>query len=104
SHSASDRRYPPAFPTRRSSDLALDAGQRQLHGAEAAAVTTHAVAMALARTVFVQADTGQWRMRKHHAGNIVVVQMRILAAAEQRSEEHTSELQSRFELVCRLLL
>src|SRR5699024_12503281 len=25
-------------------------------------------------------------------------------AAEQRSEEHTSELQSRFDLVCRLLL
>src|SRR5699024_11474452 len=29
---------------------------------------------------------------------------RILAADSSRSEEHTSELQSRFELVCRLLL
>src|SRR5207249_5473292 len=27
-----------------------------------------------------------------------------IAAAEARSEEHTSELQSRFDLVCRLLL
>src|SRR5699024_11457600 len=29
---------------------------------------------------------------------------RCLAASRLRSEEHTSELQSRFELVCRLLL
>src|SRR5207249_8422990 len=28
----------------------------------------------------------------------------LVAAAEPRSEEHTSELQSRFDLVCRLLL
>src|SRR5437870_1024910 len=31
-------------------------------------------------------------------------QMRILVASEKRSEEHTSELQSRGHLVCRLLL
>src|SRR5439155_25906737 len=30
--------------------------------------------------------------------------VRSMAAAEQRSEEHTSELQSRGHLVCRLLL
>src|SRR5207249_5788486 len=29
---------------------------------------------------------------------------RLAALAQQRSEEHTSELQSRFDLVCRLLL
>src|SRR5437868_10379460 len=29
---------------------------------------------------------------------------RLVALAERRSEEHTSELQSRFDLVCRLLL
>src|SRR5699024_11296399 len=29
---------------------------------------------------------------------------RVLAAHRARSEEHTSELQSRFDLVCRLLL
>src|SRR5437868_13303266 len=28
----------------------------------------------------------------------------LLAASRKRSEEHTSELQSRFDLVCRLLL
>src|SRR5438067_5941839 len=30
--------------------------------------------------------------------------MIVLSLADQRSEEHTSELQSRFDLVCRLLL
>src|SRR5207249_11257181 len=29
---------------------------------------------------------------------------KVLASASTRSEEHTSELQSRFDLVCRLLL
>src|SRR5699024_5194380 len=31
-----------------------------------------------------------------------VAQERVLATLSQRSEEHTSELQSRFDLVCRL--
>src|SRR5699024_12676106 len=30
--------------------------------------------------------------------------VRLIARAAQRSEEHTSELQSRFDIVCRLLL
>src|SRR5207249_9735902 len=38
-------------------------------------------------------------------GNLAGVQLqREKAAANLRSEEHTSELQSRFDLVCRLLL
>src|SRR5438067_5130514 len=32
------------------------------------------------------------------------VSMRVSASSNCRSEEHTSELQSRFDLVCRLLL
>src|SRR5699024_12113715 len=43
------------------------------------------------------------------AANIVFVRMKCCpkpgaVTQEQRSEEHTSELQSRFDLVCRLLL
>src|SRR5699024_11944287 len=34
-------------------------------------------------------------------GNLVISERKI---ADNRSEEHTSELQSRFDLVCRLLL
>src|SRR5699024_11463402 len=36
--------------------------------------------------------------------NFVSVMPRILHSDDCRSEEHTSELQSRFDLVCRLLL
>src|SRR5256885_12845138 len=35
---------------------------------------------------------------------VVVVAARLQAAAQERSEEHTSELQSPCNLVCRLLL
>src|SRR5699024_6596340 len=35
--------------------------------------------------------------------NIDVI-VEVMGGIEQRSEEHTSELQSRFDLVCRLLL
>src|SRR5438067_5773036 len=38
------------------------------------------------------------------AARIAVAEERARIARELRSEEHTSELQSRFDLVCRLLL
>src|SRR5690606_41669997 len=62
-----------SFPTRRSSDLGLQAGHGE-HRRRAAV---------LARAGFV---------------------LRPAARGRQRSEEHTSELQSRENLVCRLLL
>src|SRR6266496_1093912 len=50
----------------------------------------------------------------HHAGlhdvrmpleqRLDLARVNVLAAADERSEEHTSELQSRRDLVCRLLL
>src|SRR5439155_5890684 len=40
----------------------------------------------------------------HEVEHLVLVDRGHLAAIEQRSEEHTSELQSRGHLVCRLLL
>src|SRR5690606_40929201 len=43
-------------------------------------------------------------MITRHVWNIGPVQYRIIIAMGQRSEEHTSELQSRENLVCRLLL
>src|SRR5699024_704143 len=36
--------------------------------------------------------------------NTVSTYMKVVRATYNRSEEHTSELQSRFDLVCRLLL
>src|SRR5699024_12309961 len=44
---------------------------------------------------------GQWQV---HLGAAVVGSGLGHLAVSQRSEEHTSELQSRFDLVCRLLL
>src|SRR5690348_18183523 len=64
----------PSFPTRRSSDLF---GRRLAVAAMLAWMTQTPVA-------FAQADS--------------------LALAHERSEEHTSELQSPVHLVCRLLL
>src|SRR5438309_4345632 len=72
-----------SFPTRRSSDLAM---------------------IVQAMRCFA-ASTGGWRARID--SEIVMARGRSLAAktsSAARSEEHTSELQSQFHLVCRLLL
>src|SRR5438067_9260470 len=79
----------PSFPTRRSSDLAemgrplplprLPQADRRLAG-----------------------EAGPGRQRA--AGLSIVARRRSPVLRHLRSEEHTSELQSRFDLVCRLLL
>src|SRR5690606_40078205 len=53
----------------------------------------------------VRADRG-WAGHSHHADGAVHLhhRLRFPTAALRRSEEHTSELQSRENLVCRLLL
>src|SRR5690625_7123355 len=73
-----DHRYLHAFPTRRSSDLRRG---------------TKAVAKPQAETPF--------RGCSVHGG---VRGAAVFRSASPRSEEHTSELQSRGHLVCRLLL
>src|SRR5699024_12725595 len=78
-------RDPPSFPTRRSSDLYI------VHELADAARVVHDVLLLLALAPVLGADA--------QAG----VQKRLLPHAGVRSEEHTSELQSRFDLVCRLL-
>src|SRR5207249_11321592 len=95
---------PPPFPTRRSSDLL--AGYRVRYrvvdgpaaillpgrGPEAFAVTD---LNGNATIGVAQLEPGVGRNR---------VAIEVLRAPDPRSEEHTSELQSRFDLVCRLLL
>src|SRR2546422_4643983 len=44
------------------------------------------------------------RLRVVHAGSMVPRDHSVKSSCEVRSEEHTSELQSRLHLVCRLLL
>src|SRR5437868_15284269 len=67
-----------SFPTRRSSDL----DSRKGHAAQ----------------------EGLQDVQRLHHGATERPAIRMLPARRLRSEEHTSELQSRFDLVCRLLL
>src|SRR5690625_6565268 len=89
-----------AFPTRRSSDLGLDREKliglalRVVNGVledkpEDLVVTTH-----LCR--------GNYRSKWAFEGSYAKIAPVLFA--KERSEEHTSELQSRGHLVCRLLL
>src|SRR5439155_19962083 len=93
SFSCSDaHRALPSFPTRRSSDLDLDAGVH-LHKIESA----------------VRVEEKLDRSRAHVADRLGqlhgrVDRLRGRGNDRVRSEEHTSELQSRGHLVCRLLL
>src|SRR5436305_6822773 len=74
--------YLHSFPTRRSSDL-FHAGRQLRSGLSAGAV----------RLCRIGADLG-WAIQATGPGDVL----------SSRSEEHTSELQSRPHLVCRLLL
>src|SRR5207249_12190874 len=81
-------RHPPdlhSFPTRRSSDLQLTLN----HGVY--------LTKAVGGTPVAIDAVALWKPQLV----VVDIEMRL---PERRSEEHTSELQSRFDLVCRLLL
>src|SRR5436305_9027046 len=85
--------YPPAlpsFPTRRSSDLASSAPARARHRAARRGRRRSAGR--------IPPVAGCARAARRHDRD------RAHAAPAHRSEEHTSELQSRPHLVCRLLL
>src|SRR5690606_41623482 len=74
----------PSFPTRRSSDLHAAQVARGTHGGHDRSTRRGGGAL----------RGGRRGRRDHHQP----------APGEERSEEHTSELQSREKLVCRLLL
>src|SRR5438876_4278421 len=82
--SSGDHRYLHSFPTRRSSDLSLVFPQ-------------------LSRSRMSQASISITRVKGWEAGPSVAA-LATGWICSQRSEEHTSELQSPVHLVCRLLL
>src|SRR5699024_12195276 len=90
------RRYLHSFPTRRSSDLhksgflLLPEKQKQLQVSKKEASKNGF----LQKHPLWKHDTVCRQRHRKYADS----------AAAKRSEEHTSELQSRFDLVCRLLL
>src|SRR5437870_11233986 len=81
-----------SFPTRRSSDLAEAASVQ----AEREATTSKALAARL------QAALNEKKVALHEKQT--ALEAKETALRQLRSEEHTSELQSRGHLVCRLLL
>src|SRR2546422_6588011 len=72
-----------------------------------AVFTLFAIEAAGERAILVAPDIAQERTVDHLSGDEVPDARNVLresARDEERSEEHTSELQSRLHLVCRLLL
>src|SRR5699024_11331655 len=88
------------FPTRRSSDLIplLLANPHSL--IEGMAITSFAIGSDKA-FIYLRGEVAHVHRRVRHAINEAKAAGLL---GENRSEEHTSELQSRFDLVCRLLL
>src|SRR2546430_8398929 len=86
------------FPTRRSSDLVLIPVQAEYYALEGLSQLVHSVNLVKARL----------NPRLAIGGVLVTMvdgRTRLSAEVEdERSEEHTSELQSQSNLVCRLLL
>src|SRR5699024_11903418 len=83
----------PSFPTRRSSDLNLILKAGQIYHAYVRHVVQHIVIVYIAVVHRIEAFLHTLRTDVDPSGQ----------ADHFRSEEHTSELQSRFDLVCRLL-
>src|SRR5690606_39914153 len=102
SHSSADHRALHSFPTRRSSDLAPSPRPaRSLQHLARIEGVAHGLAD--------ENEEAQHRRDGEEAGEPEPRRLQIGFAlrqklAQRRSEEHTSELQSRENLVCRLLL
>src|SRR5699024_12838792 len=84
-------RHPHSFPTRRSSDLSTDKVDTEIPSPVAGTI----------EEILVEEDEDA-----EVGADLVVIGdgTGVVGAGALRSEEHTSELQSRFDLVCRLLL
>src|SRR5690606_41577769 len=93
-----------SFPTRRSSDLKIDGIQSGLDYQERTidkSTVTFLILLALA-VLAASLLTGIW-MAGRKARRIKQSIWNVTSRSLLRSEEHTSELQSRENLVCRLL-
>src|SRR5699024_12497746 len=95
--SSYSRRHNHSYPTRRSSDLIPATSVAETNRVFQISWNIFVIANAL--PAYVQARTAEskyrnkWRLRSNRT-----------PTTDKRSEEHTSELQSRFDLVCSLLL
>src|SRR5207247_7114322 len=95
--------YLPSFPTRRSSDLNPGVSQKRPTTVSPAGVLFPARTQPHA-SCFPSHSFRVARERKRHRIFHALFDLRWRGQPSRRSEEHTSELQSRVDLVCRLLL
>src|SRR5207249_5169110 len=99
-HSPRPHRHLHPFPPRRSSDLARPTASSSSgpSGAPAASrdSTSRAASVGVWPTGCSERGSSRRSLRYAHSPTAT--------GPERRSEEHTSELQSRFDIVCRLLL
>src|SRR5207248_7164996 len=97
-------RYLRSFPTRRSSDLLL--GERSAERVPLVCASAHHLDGALGGTDRPHAvvyPAGAEAVLGDQEPGAALAQEVLLRHAAGRSEEHTSELQSPYDLVCRLL-
>src|SRR5699024_12443312 len=87
----------PSFPTRRSSDLSLFRGV-------VSGIVAKYVESKLLFFYSYQNCCHNFSPLEHRIQTTTVFSLEKPLVLDLRSEEHTSELQSRFDLVCRLLL
>src|SRR5699024_11682145 len=92
-----------SFPTRRSSDLSLLTPELTAHGNNLPVCPVHFLMLLLVKSILSARPCAEHFLNPKHALSALhaLYPIRLIV---QRSEEHTSELQSRFDLVCRLLL
>src|SRR5699024_12092635 len=90
----------PSFPTRRSSDLSAPRGKK--FSSKLLEKITSPIKVELLKLAVVCIALSAFGCAT--TANATSSQLAIVLSATPRSEEHTSELQSRFDLVCRLLL
>src|SRR5205085_10082106 len=98
SHASGAARDAPSFPTRRSSDLFGEFLQDV--GTELALE----VALLQAAGFELQHHLAKKALARRHGERPAQRQLSLIEQCDVRSEEHTSELQSQSNLVCRLLL
>src|SRR5207302_11370854 len=96
-------RPPPSFPTRRSSDLSRTSAQPPDCSAASAQAAANASASRCA-TAVVGRRSRHSATKPASSRDLPTPDGPCTTSGERRSEEHTSELQSRENLVCRLLL
>src|SRR5690606_41356371 len=89
--------YLHSFPTRRSSDLPSAISPPLINATNLPALASSNICSRIS-TISLLASPGVT-----HPGNATMF-LSLIYASSSRSEEHTSELQSRENLVCRLLL